>query len=214
LYYDTGTNILYYWNGTAWTASGGGASGASLTRYTKTTAKAVNTTTAATDLLNAEITLAANTLLTGKRLRADLYGDFLNNSGGNGNCPRIQVIVGGTTVLDSASTGSYSNSATRVAWHLVVEAVALGAANSQLWWMQFFIHGLSAAPGRVVFNTGTGVASIAQPGTANDAAGVIEGVNTTAIDMTASKTFVVNTINASASALYETRLLGAVVDIT
>ena len=37
MYYDTGTNVLYWWNGTAWTSSAGGVSGSTKYSYTYTT---------------------------------------------------------------------------------------------------------------------------------------------------------------------------------
>src|SRR5262252_9434679 len=73
LYFASDTGAMYRSDGTNWVQVGGG-----VIRYAKTTTKAVNTTVAATDLLNGEITLAANTLIAGKRLVADLFGDFLN----------------------------------------------------------------------------------------------------------------------------------------
>ena len=209
LYFASDTGGMYRSDGINWVQVGGG-----VIRYAKTTAKVVNTTVAATDLLNGEITLAANTLIAGKRLVADLFGDFLNTVAASPP-PRIQVIVGGTTVLDTGAAGAvYFTTAGRFPWRLNIQAMALGAANSQLWWMQFFIHKDASGPSQTYWPTGTGLIAISQPATANSASGVNEGVGTSTVDMTASRTFVVNVINGNAGANYETRLLGALVDIS
>lgn len=186
--------------------------------YRKTTAKVVNTTVAATDLLNGEITLAAGDLGTTKALRATLEGDWLNNAGAPFAPPRIQVVVGGTIVLDTgaaAANNTINQGVARGGWTVEIFALELGATNSQLWRIKQTI----ALPQGVLtsdngpFTTGEG-SRLYSTAAGGNAIGFAQGFNTSALDMTTAKTFVINVINGSASASYETKLFGALVEIT
>lgn len=181
----------------------------SVTRYTKTTAKAVNTTVAATDLLNAEINVA---LTAGKTLEAVLFGDFLNSTAGSRTAPRFQLVVGGTTVLDTGTSGTCASNAARANWGVTIKALGLGGA-SQLWKVEGFIsgNGGSSVPTSNLFTTGIGW--YRSYGGSTDLDVTFRGGNSTTVDMTSSQAFVFNVINGFSNASYETRLNGGCVQI-
>lgn len=187
------------------------------TTYRKTTAKTVNTTVAATDLLNGEITVAAGVMGTTGMVRLTAFGDYLQNSGGTAAPPRFQLVLGGTTLLDTGTTATANTaSATRNAWRIVVEILNLGATNSQ---GSSFDMRLSHAGGstanEAAFVTGEGFYQSVLSATGGTVKmSVAVGVNpSTAVDTATSKTLVLNVINGSANAAYETKLLGALVEI-
>lgn len=187
--------------------------------YTKTTSKTVNTTVAATDLLNAEVTIAAGVMGTAGLVRLTAWGDCLFNVAGNPSPPRYQLLLGGTTLLDTSACGASqlgAASAIRAAWRITAEILNLGAANSQ---MSFLVlrQGTAVAfatAGQSAFTTGTGQ-YYTGGGTANVSfIASAEGVNpSTGVDTATSKTLVLNVINGNAGAGYETKLLGAKVEI-
>lgn len=182
------------------------------TTYRKVTAKAVNTTTAATDLLNGEITVAANAMGTNKMLRLTVAGDWTNSSGAGAVFPRFQLLLGATTLIDTNTPATTAVSAgTRFPWQLVFEIINLNAANAQITIVrgQSVYGGLSAGAASAAFTTGSG--NYAQAGNSN---ALIDGANTaTAVDTTAAQALKLNVINGSASASYETKLIAAVVEI-
>jgi hypothetical protein len=188
------------------------------TTYRKTTAKTVNTSTTATDLLNGEITIPANKMGTTGVLRLTAGGDFVNNSGGAVVHPQFQLIFGGTTLIDTSRSGTTAAGATRGGWRIKAEIFNLGAANAQMTCFQILLatpQGTVAFPG-AQFATGEGyIVGINQAGSATNTGLLVgEGVNTsTAVDTTADQTLVLNVINGSASASYETKLVGAFIDI-
>jgi hypothetical protein len=186
----------------SWTAVAG-------TTYRKTTAKAVNTTTAATDLLNGEITVGAGVLGTTGVLRLTAWGDFLNNSGGSVGPPRFQVQLGGTTMIDTGTGGNVASNTVRRGWRLVVEIMNAGAANSQIANLNAIMSTVSNTAGTTGFTTGSG--TVWEDGTSIV---LMEGINTgLAVDTTASKALVLNVINGSANAAYETKLFGGLVEV-
>ena len=188
------------------------AAGAAPTTYRKTTAKVVNTTVAATDLLNGEITVAAGAMGTTGMLRLTAWGDFLNNSGGLVAPSQIQLLLGGVTLIDTGKSGTVSFGVARYGWVLDATILNLGAANSQTTSFKFSLSVPSSTTSvSNVFTTGEGYYAGAQSVTA-----IVQavGVNpATAVDTSAAKLLVLNVINGSASATYETKLLGAVVEI-
>lgn len=193
-------------------------SGGGPTVYRKTTSKAVNTTVAATDLLNAEITIGAGVMSTGGRLRMTVWGDYLNNAALTLTPPRFQVVFGGTTLLDTGVAALGSNdSATRQSWGAELQMMNLGAANSQAssirGWIVDTGDRQAGSPVAVAFTTGSG--SLAQVAEAGAAGGIttFDGATTSAVDTSGAKALVLNVINPSASASYETRLLGAFIDV-
>jgi len=191
------------------------------TGYRKVTAKTVNTTVAATDLLNGEITIAADLLNTTGFIRLSVIGDWLQNTGGFVAPPRFQLVLGGTTIIDTgACSASAGTSASRGAWSIDAFIGAANATNAQVtsWSHRVATGAITyAAAGTNIsaFTTGQGnyttVASHANTGNSDGGQFVGEGYNATALDMTASKTLVLNVINGSASASYETSLKAALV---
>jgi hypothetical protein len=180
----------------------------------KTTPKPVNSTIAATDLLNGEITIGAGVLSSTGVLRLTADGDWLQHTGGNAAPPRFQLVIGGTTIIDTGTgTMLLPDAANRYGWHLEVVLRALNATNAQ--WAR--ISGVLAANSPNIaqcgdFATGEGRYGNVYSGGALMAV-MLEGGASGSKDMTASQTLVLNVINGSASASYETRLLGALVEI-
>jgi hypothetical protein len=124
------------------------------TTYRKTTAKAVNTTTAATDLLNGEITIAAGVMGATGSLRLQAWGDNINNSGGAAAPPRFQLILGGTTLLDTSATGTTTVAdATRRGWSLDATILNTGAANSQASRLSGMVFVVATAANVLAFTT-------------------------------------------------------------
>jgi hypothetical protein len=198
----------------------GGASAVSfaaplITTYRKTTAKTVNTTVAATDLLNGEITIAGGVMGTAGTLRLTAWGDFLQNAAGA--LPRFQLVFGGTTFLDTGAPGTIAAGSSRTGWRIVAEIINLGVANSQIANLSVVVThmgGTSAFPS-TLFATGNGVyTGIGLAGSpTNCTMSVAEGTNAATVDTSVAKALVLNVINGSASATYETKLLGALVEI-
>jgi hypothetical protein len=188
--------------------------GAARTTYRKASAKAVNTTTAATDLLNGEITVAAGVLGTTGVLRLTAFGDWLQNSGGAAAPPRFQLLLGGSTLFDTGSPGTTCGSGTqRGGWRLVAEIANSGAANAQVASFRLDVSfGTGGSPGANVFTVGNGLYFTAYSGTATDAA-VATATNVGAVNTASAAALVLNVINGSASASYETKLLGAIVEV-
>lgn len=192
------------------------------TTYRKTTAKAVNTSTSATDLLNGEIMLAGGVMGTSGHLHAVLWGDFLQDTGASQTLPQFQLVIGGTVVLDTGDgSGGWTSGSTRVIWRVQIEALELGAVNSQLWRIsgQLGPGDLSTYPSTwtgAAFVSGLGSYTPRSYGDEGETGPYVEtfdGQATSSLDMTISKAFVFNVINGANSAAYETRLLGAFVEI-
>lgn len=179
--------------------------------YRKATIKTVNTTVAATDLLNGEITLAALNASSFVRLTA--FGDWKNNSGGSIAPPRLQLILGGTTLLDTGTSGNTTDLATRYGWKVSAEIDNLGATNSQA--SSLMYHGGVTMGGFIqnAFTTGEGNFSQGQSVAGTEMFMALGANPGTAVDTSTAKTLVLNVINGSASALYETRLLGALIEV-
>jgi hypothetical protein len=226
------------WNGSAWVptsitaakiaTSSGVASAATFLRgdntwatpgvattYRKTTAKTVNTTVAETDLLNGEITIAANPG-TSAVIRLTAWGDRLNNTGGSLPPQRFKLKLGPTTLLDTNVVGANSlqTSGSRFGWIVRAEIMNLGAANSQLAFISGVVTALAGSGGgSVAFATGEGVYTGAVYDAVVVASPRFEGFNTAAVDTTSAQALALSVINASASASYETKLLGAAVEV-
>ena len=185
------------------------------TTYRKTTSKTVNTTVTATDLLNGEITVGAGVMGTTGVLRITAWGDFLQNAAAGP--PRWQLVFGGTTIFDTSTNGTVAANATRSGWRLVAEIGNLGVANAQLASIAGWVglSGGSTGFGFTSFTTGEGQYAGVGIGasTTNVAGYLINGTNTAAVDTTAANALVLNVINGSASATYETKLFGALVEV-
>jgi hypothetical protein len=181
--------------------------------YRKTTAKAVNTTTAATDLLNGEITIAANVMGATGTLRLTAFGDFLNNSGGAVNNARFQLLFGGTTIFDTdAGTFAWASSAVRFPWRLEV-LITNTATNAQVCYFFFNIQVETAAPASA--KTAAIGEGATYQGTSNSGHSNFTGwiYNTAAKDTTGALALVLNVINPSASASVETTLKSALIEV-
>lgn len=182
------------------------------TTYRKTTSKTVNTTTTATDLLNGEITIAGGAIGGTGLLRLTAWGDWLDNIGANTAAPpRFQLLLGGTTLFDTSTSGTAVASSTRYGWRLVVEIMNAGSAAAQVSNFQLMlVENVSGATDNA-FTTGEGVYH-------NEAAGLLvtkaQAANpSTTVNTATSAALVLNVINGSANAAYETKLLGAVAEI-
>lgn len=183
--------------------------------YRKVTSRTVASTVASTDLLNGEITLAAGMLGVNSMLRLTAWGDWRNASGGDAATPRLQVVVGGTTIFDTgAFTSLIQTQANRYGWWATFEMQNLGAANAQVarfsWWAQEANR--SAGAGPVLFTTGSGVSSQTNSGAQSCVVGNATSVGL-AIDTTTSKLVELKVINGSSSASYDTRLFGAIMEL-
>jgi hypothetical protein len=191
--------------------------------YRKNTPKTVNTTVTATDLLNAEITIAANAMRATSFCQITAFGDWLQNSGGLSAPPRFQLVLGGTTIIDTgALSATVVASATRGLWRI---SALIAAANSTGAQVTSWEHGVAsgaitytaAGTNIALFTTGQGNYTTvpAHSNTSNSDGGQFEGkgYNVTSLDMTSSKTLVLNVINGSSSASYETSLKAALVEI-
>lgn len=178
--------------------------------YRKVTAEAVNTTTSATDLLNGEVTIGAGVLGTTSMLRLTAFGDWKNASGSGAAPPRLQLILGSTTLVDTGVTGTITTNAARYRWGVAATVMNLGATNAQWTDFQFGSH-ITAASVAVqnVFTTGEGVYFGAGAYPNLDA----RGGNSSGVDTTVAQALILNVINGSANAAYETKLVGAVVEI-
>lgn len=190
---------------------GNGLSGS--TTYRKTTAKTVNTTTAATDLLNGEVTIAAGAMGATGVLRIKASGDHLQNSGGNAAQPRFQLVFGGVTVFDTGVTAAAEAAgATRWPWSVEATISNLTAATQNAWIrVQTVLDPNSGVSN--LFTTGNGGwQEGANVSTWTNAFGF--GVNTGLTVATGSAAaLVLNVINGSANAAYETKLFDALVEI-
>lgn len=214
---STGSNSLYTKTtgstlATGWQLFTTG-SGAAPAR--KTTAKTVTDTVTDTDLLNGEISVAANALVTTGLLRLTAWGDWLTNTGSSTDLPRFKLKLGSTptVVLDTNVTGTAvaTSGATRYGWRIIAEVMNLGAANSQWVTIGLEIGYARAATGGAVFATGEGVYDAIRP--SGPAVARALGANSAAIDTTAPMAVLLTVINPSATATCETKLYGALVEI-
>lgn len=186
--------------------------------YRKTTAKAVNNTVTATDLLNGEITIGAGALSVTGFMRFTAWGDFLQNSGATANLPNFQVVLGSTTLFDTHlnNIASCDVSATRYGWRFSMELNAANATNAQV----VVLTGSVVIPiatgsvsgsvspwttgvGNWFYLTNTGVSGLA----------IGAGENTSAVDMTVAQALKLVVINSASNANYETKLYGALVEL-
>lgn len=184
----------------------------------KTTAKAVNTTVTPTDLLNGEVTIGAGVLGTTGLLRLTAWGDTLHNTGGSDAIQAWSVALGATTVLAVGNaTGTYVSSAVRLPWRITVTVQQLGAANAQTVSIEAVLYSGPASAGAAqsannVFSTGEGVVWSAGNGNGYNQI-FVGGLNTTAIDMASAQALKLNVTNGASNASYETKLLGAIVEV-
>jgi hypothetical protein len=102
-------------DGTWATPPGGGGGGA--TRYVKTTQKDVVNTVSKVDLLNSEISIAANVMTGSGALKFRCGGDYLNNSGANQRIT-LELALGGTVLWETGQSDALTISTNRHGWAL------------------------------------------------------------------------------------------------
>jgi hypothetical protein len=185
------------------------------TIYRKTTAKAVNTTTAATDMLNGEITVAAGAMGSTGVLRVAAWGDWLQNTGAAAAAPRFQLLFGGTTLIDTGAltASSAGFGATRFGWMIDAVIANANATNAQTakWTHDLSCQAVTLSGSFAAFTVGKGVLN-GFGTTCATQRGIAEN-DGFAIDTSVAKALALNVINGSASASYETKLLGATVEV-
>lgn len=186
-----------------------GSSVAAIT-YRKVTPKTVAGTIVATDLLNGEITIGAGVMGTDKMLRLTAICDWLNNSGGTPNAPRIQLVLGGITLLDTNGVGAAVSSATRGPLIIEAEIQNLAAANAQDAFLKMFGNNGGGFGASVQANYVTGEGSYNVLGGSQLYA---EGFGTGAVNTVPATALQLNVINGSNSAAYETKLSSALIEI-
>jgi hypothetical protein len=187
---------------------------ATATTYRKTTAKAVNTTTAATDLLNnGEITVGAGVLGTTGVLRLTAFGDWLQNSGGAAAAPRFQLVLGGTTIFDTGALAvTFANNASRFGWEINAKIVNAGSASAQASTFNVILTTGNGPSGAITTTFTVGEGNIEIASGFQTVRGQAANPSTT-VNTAASAALALNVINGSASATYETKLLGAIVEV-
>lgn len=182
----------------------------------KTTAKTVNTTTTATDLLNGEFTLPAAAMGTDRVLRLSAWGDWKNGASLDYDIPRFQPFLGGTMILDTSVIGSgvAQNDGVRYFWHVQVDVMNRGSASSQVCYISgdLSFNSVSANPVDGVIATPT-VALTGASGPLFTGKAIFGGGTTKTVDTSTSCALALKVINASSSANYETKLYGALVEI-
>jgi hypothetical protein len=187
------------------------AGGVSQVITRKTVPKIVNTTVAATDLLNGEFTVPANAMGTNGVLRLTMWGDYLNNTGSTINTPRFQVMFGGTLILDTNTAAQNTSTNYSYPWRFQVEILNT-ATNAQVVYLNGFVCMDQNAPFVAAFNAGNGIyGSSSYSG--NNSFSPINGWNLGAIDTTAARALVFNVINGNAGASCQTRLDGAILEL-
>lgn len=186
--------------------------------YPKATSKTVNTTTSATDLLNGEITIAAGAIGTTGTLRFTATGDYLNNSGGSVALPRFQLVFGGTTLIDTGVGGTMAVTAGtgRGRWKVTASVAAANATNAQStdFSLEIAVGTAFATADGGGFTTGQGFYQDFTSGGSHSGLAAAWGANpATAVDTTAPCALLLNVINGSANAAYETKLFAALAEI-
>lgn len=200
--------------GTVATADGAGGvtyAAAGTKTYRVSTPVVVNTTVAATALINQ--TLAANDLGSTRVLRLSCGGDWKQNSGATPDLPRFQLSLGGTVLLDTGSPGvAIPNAATRYGWWIEARIAEANATNVQSVRITGTVScGAVAGAGATAFTTGEGVYRALLNSTGS--MGEFTGWNSATKDGTGTLALVLNVINASASATYETVMKDALIVI-
>lgn len=196
--------------------SGQGSAGSSLTTYRKTTAKQVLNTVTEIDLLNGEITLAAGVLGTTKVAKIDLWGDWVQNTGGNSQVPTLKLKLGATTLIAwQTSTFNVTSSATRYAWQYSALIAAQNATNAQTCSLTGYMTSACAAATATqdnVLTTGEGVQS-GVLGVNGHGMAQVSAYNSATVDTTQAQALTFTTTNASSTATYDVTLRGALVVI-
>lgn len=207
------------WNGSAWVRSSvtqitaNGVAGVVKSPSRKATTKSVVNSTAETDLLNGEISVAAGALGSTGILRLTAWGNALFFTGGTVGLPRFKLKLGATTLFDTNTVAALIGSAnSAVPWRVVAE-IANTATNAQNSNFALRLGTVNGAAGSTFFTTGFGI--YLQPA----AVGGV-GITTadgesfgTAVDTTVSNALALTCQLSSANANHKIALDGAVVEI-
>lgn len=188
--------------------SGGGSSG---TFFRTTTTTTVASSVALTDLLAGAITIPGGSLAANGLLRIDIWGDFLNNTGGNQAKPRYQLALGGTTLFDVATGPNMGASATRSLFHAycTIMQTATNVQHCSLHMDHSSINSFVSTNG--AFTTGQGnwtIMTALSPGN-----WIAWAENVAAIDSTAPMALTFSVQNALSDPNYVTRGLCAIVEL-
>lgn len=213
----TGANSLYTKTtgvtiSTGWVLFNTSSAG---TTYRKNTAKTVNNSIAETDLLNSEITIPANLLGTSGIVRLTAFGDWLNNTGGALGCGRFKLKLGSSVLFDTgaATSGFSSASASRLSWRIKSEILNT-ASGSQVASFEVWVAGVNNnVNGGGTFATGEGQWQFLVGASGAFPSLVGHGFTSASVDTTQAQALALTVINATASASYETKLSGALVEI-
>ncbi len=197
---ETDTGLFYWDTGSTW------VSFLANPRYVKTTVKDVNTTAAATDLFNGEITIGAGVLGTDKIAHIKVWGDYLNNTGADRQFT-LGLKYGATYMWKTLNVSAIGASATRRAWLFEAELSAQGATNVQTLGGRFSISANVAA-------TVAGTGNIDTAGTSSAHPQFATFYGTAAEDSTAAKALVLEVTHSTSSANLSMRLEGAVVTVS
>lgn len=180
----------------------------------KATSKTVTNTVAATDLLNGEITIPAGAVTATGSWRLKLWGVSANASGAAQNENRFQVILGGTTILDTATSGvaTSASGGGALPWELEVECMQANATNTAQFsaWYRANHTTSSTTAWLPVVGAGVTMATLNSVGYVFVIGQYQNGHDK---DMTVAQSLVVNLIQPVASASYTTILNGALLEI-
>lgn len=202
--------LLYDSVATVWVVSNGGSPSVT---YRKNTTKTVANTVAATDLLNGEITIGASAMGANSIARCKFWGTHKQATAGVQGSPRFQVVLGGTTLLDTNVLPASETANINVwGWDLTLDIANLGATNSQMERMILHLDQQFAAAvaalfigGQGLYNNGASYGGYAHA--------VAKGYQTSAIDMTVARLLELRVVNAVADPAYDTILKGALIEI-
>lgn len=181
--------------------------------YKKNTTKTVVSSTAATDLLNGEITIAANALSATGILRLTAWGSYVQGSGSTQNSLRFDLLLGGSGILDTGVLAATSASNAQVLpWRATACIVAQNATNAQFAQLEVDYLAVSVAASATLYVTGSGIHR--QESALGGYAFVrAQGYNTAAQDMTSSKSLILRITQPVSHASMSTTLNGALVEI-
>lgn len=170
----------------------------------KTTSKQVVNTITETDLLNGEFTISANEAGSYRCFYGEAWGTLKNATGAGVVTPRFKLKLDSTVLVNSGTaTNNMGHSVNRTHWFLEWRIQELAATNAQAVRLcgELAKDGDSAA----LFGTGTGF--YADEG--ENAWYLIRGSNTTAVDMTVSRTLALTVTLGSAHANHDITLEAA-----
>jgi hypothetical protein len=170
--------------------------------WRKVTEKDVVNTTTETDLLNGAITIDAGAMGTSRKLRIEIDGDYLNNSGSTQTF-RLKLKLGSTVIIDTGVSSSIAASATRRPMQILATIQNLNATNVQ--WGKLVSQIGSAA----ALTDGIGAAG---SGMVAEAYAFATTSGTKAVDTTVARLLEVTVIHSAADANLSFRLKAATVE--